>query len=145
MFEYYVVGEIPRDRCWGPRSNGKTWEPILSVELSHAGYTSKRLRGIVDSGSEVTLFQGHIGDQIGLPVQSGPSYPIRVAAEGSSPLAYFHEVQMKVAGNSVRILAGFCYELAVPALLGRHGFFENFHVTFDPGRAGMDIKLYQRD
>jgi hypothetical protein len=113
LFDPASIGEIPLDRCWRPRSNGKTWEPVLAVEISNAGFTSKRLRGVVDSGSEVTLFQGHIGDQIGLSVRSGPSYVIRVAAPGSAPVAYFHEVQLKLPSGSVRILAGFCYELSI--------------------------------
>jgi hypothetical protein len=117
----------------------------VAVELSNRGYSSKRLRGIVDSGSEVTLFQGYIGDQIGLTVRSGPSHPIRLAAQSGAPLAYFHEVRMKVASGSVLIMVGFCYELGVPALLGRHGFFEHFRVTFDPSRMGMQIEPFQRD
>lgn len=118
---------------------------MIAVELSNAGFTSKRQRGIVDSGSEVTLFQGHIGDQIGLPVRLGPSHVIRLAAQGGAPKAYFHEVQMKLTSGSVRIIPGFCYELGDPALLGRHGFFEPFRVTFDPARMGMQIDPFHRD
>lgn len=139
MFEAYSIGEIPRDRCWRARSNGQTWEPFLPVVLTHAGFVSARLHALVDSGSEVTLFQGYIGEQIGLKVRSGPSYKIRTASGDGGALAYFHEVQLKLPIGSIRIMAGFCYELGVSALLGRHGFFEHFRVTFDPSRRGMLI------
>ena len=60
-------------------------------------------------------------------------------------LVYFHEVLLRAGGASVRTKAGFCHGLPVTALLGRHGFFEHFRVTFDPGRMGMQIDRVERE
>jgi hypothetical protein len=36
-----------------------------------------------------------------------------------------------ITGELIEVMAGFPLNLSVPALLGRHGFFDHFLVTFD--------------
>jgi len=80
-----------------------------------------------------------MGEQLGLRIKDGQRETLQVASNAGQASVYFHRVRLNVAGSLVEICGGFCYELAVPALLGRHGFFENFKVTFDPKRRGMQI------
>lgn len=85
------------------------------------------------------MFEASIGALLGLRIKDGQLETLQVASNAGQASVYFHRVRLNVAGRLVEIWGGFCYELAVPALLGRHGFFEHFRVTFDPKRRGMQI------
>jgi hypothetical protein len=59
---------------------------------------------------------------------------------------YFHDVNLWVGADMLRITAGFSPQMSVAAVLGRRGFFEHFIVTFDPSGtpAGFDIQRLGR-
>jgi hypothetical protein len=97
------------------------------------------LRAVVDSGCTITIINASFGELIGIPVRSGPSEKMTGFTGSEQETIYFHHIQLRVAGTSVRTMAGFCYGLPVQALLGRHGFFDHFKITFDPLRRGMQI------
>lgn len=92
-----------------------------------------------------TIFDASVGERLGIPIRSGPSERLQGFAKTDDTLVYFHEVPLLVAGASVKTKVGFCFNLPVTALLGRHGFFEHFHVTFDPKRMGMRIDRVERE
>jgi len=54
-------------------------------------------------------------------------------------MAYFHYLQLRIAGHYIKLYAGFCDNLPVPALLGRYGFFDHFSVTFNARRRQMEL------
>jgi len=139
VFQPYSINTLARDRCWRILSDGKTWEPLLEASILHDGFESRRFRAIVDSGAEVSLFEASMGAQLGLRIKDGPMESLQVASSAGGAAVYFHRVRLNIAGHVLEIWGGFCYDLAVPALLGRHGFFENFKVTFDPKRKGMQV------
>ena len=139
MFQPYTSGVLPLGCLWRGASNGLTWEPRLDVSIAYRGFESNRIRALVDSGSVITIFDSSVGERLGIPIRSGPSERLQGFSRTDDTLVYFHEVLMLVAGTSVRTKIGFCFGLPVTALLGRHGFFEHFRVTFDPARMGMRI------
>ncbi len=55
-----------------------------------------------------------------------------VGGEGApeSPV-YFHKISIQIGADQFETMAGFSWSLAVGALLGRRGFFENFLIRFD--------------
>ena len=93
----------------------------------------------------IAIFDASVGKRLGIPIRSGPSERLQGFSKTDDTVVYFHEVLMLVAGASVRSKIGFCFGLPVTALLGRHGFFEHFRVTFDPLRMGMRIDRVERE
>lgn len=140
-----MPGVLPLNCSWRGASNGVAWEPRLDVSIAYTGFESNRIRALVDSGSVTTIFDASVGERLGIPIRSGPSERLQGFARTDETLVYFHEVLMLVAGASVRTKVGFCFNLPVTALLGRHGFFDNFRVTFDPPRMGMRIDRVERE
>jgi len=70
-----------------------------------------------------------------------------VVVPGVNLDVYFHQVNLWVGADRIKITAGFVPGLSVAALLGRHGFFEHFIDTFDPSNnpPGFDITRLARD
>ncbi|MBM3752414.1 MAG: hypothetical protein FJW38_00350 [Acidobacteria bacterium] len=139
MFNPYLTSPAPLDSLWRVHTDGITWVPVIAASIIHRGYESRVVDAIVDSGSQFTLFEGTIGTRVGIDVRNGRSEQISLAAAASNARVYFHEVTLRVQRQSIRTVVGFCFELSVPALLGRHGFFDHFKITFDPLRRGMQI------
>ena len=110
----------------------ETWVPILNVAIIVGHATSKRFEAVVDSGSPVCLFHAQIGKQLGLKIESGKHDVLGGVVGGSKGDVYYHEIKLKVMADIIMITGGFSEQLSVAAILGRHGFFENFIVTFDP-------------
>jgi hypothetical protein len=109
------------------------WMPMLSVQLSVGhGQKTPRFEAIVDSGSGDTLFHSDIGKHLKIDVPSGARAPIGGIVKGHTIDAFFHDVNLWVGIGMIHIKAGFSDQMTTGALLGRHGFFEHFTVTFDP-------------
>jgi hypothetical protein len=139
VFQPYTSRAIDASYCWRSITDGQIWAPLLDVSIIYRGYESGGLKGVVDSGATVTVIEASIGERLGIPVRSGPTDRLAGFMQNDDATIYFHHIQLRVAGASVRTRAGFCYGLPVQALLGRHGFFDHFKITFDPLRRGMQI------
>lgn len=123
------------------------WVPVLPIRLSYGhGKQTPRIDAVIDSGSGDTLFRADIGDMLGINVLAGKQQPITGVVEGASLVAYYHHVNLWVGVGMMRIAAGFVPKMSVGALLGRHGFFENFIVNFDPtsNPPGFEIQRVSR-
>lgn len=82
-----------------------------------------------------------------MDVRKGIEGPFGGATGGSGGKAYYHNIRLVAAGDSLEIRAGFSYELSVPGLLGQIGFFDNFIVTFDntPDPPCFEVHRIQRN
>jgi hypothetical protein len=78
------------------------------------------------------LFHAGIGKPLGLKLKDGDHDKLGGVVGSSHGDVYYHKIKLKLLGNIISIVAGFSEQLAVAAILGRHGFFEHFTVTFDP-------------
>jgi hypothetical protein len=91
-----------------------------------------RFTSVVDSGSPFCFFRADIGKSLGIDVESGIEYQIGGVIGGVRDTAYFHKVKVYVeTAWLIEVKAGFMQRLSVPGILGRNGFFDNFHVRFD--------------
>ncbi len=111
----------------------ETWAPILKVSIIVGQSTSKRFEAIVDSGSAVCFFHADLGKSLGLDLKAGDHDVVGGVVGGSLGDVYYHKIKLKVLSDIIPITAGFSETLATAGILGRHGFFEHFTVTFDPG------------
>ena len=89
-----------------------------------------RFEAAVDSGSPYCYFHGSIGEAVGLNVERGIRGKLGGAVEGKTIPVYFHDIKVHVAGEILKVTAGFCFGLSVSGILGRNGFFDKFAVTF---------------
>src|SRR5262249_43357905 len=106
--------------------------PVLGVSIIYGHAESKRIEAVVDSGSDFCLFHASIGTALGMNLESGAARPLRGVVGGVEDKVYYHQVKIRVLGSIVSTVAGFSSRLAVAAILGRIGFFDNFKVTFNP-------------
>jgi hypothetical protein len=140
LFHSYAVGDLPLDCCWRGRYDGRTWQPLVDVTVRNGAYESRRIRGLLDSGSAITLFDTSICDSLDINLNSCPRGVVGGIGDAKALDVFYHDVHLKVSGQAVKTLVGFAKDLPVSALLGRHGFFEHFVVTFHPGRAGVVLE-----
>jgi len=110
----------------------ETWIPTLTVSLVIGHANSRRFEAVVDSGSASCLFHADIGIAHGLDIESGEEAAMGGVVDGARGKVYYHKVKLVVPGSMISIVAGFSKQLSVTAILGRHGFFDHYVVTFDP-------------
>jgi len=105
--------------------------PMVKVRLGIKGITTPRFDAVVDSGSPSCLFHTDFAKLLKLDLEAGIVTPLS-GVHGSTADAYFHKIKIYVESDWVfEVLAGFVKGSNVNGLLGRHGFFDNFHVGFD--------------
>lgn len=106
--------------------------PYLSVRLgAKAGQRTPRFDAIVDSDSPWCLFRADIAKLLKLDLSTGILDEV-AGVDGLAMKTYFHKIKIYVENDWViEVLAGFVEGLQVNGLLGRNGFFDNFHVHFD--------------
>jgi hypothetical protein len=115
-----------------PKGATETWFPVLNVSIIVGHATSKRFEAIVDSGSPICLFHADIGRSLGLKIKEGKKAGLGGVVGGPGTDVFYHDIKLKLLADIIPITGGFVENLSAAAILGRHGFFENFIVTFDP-------------
>lgn len=119
----------------------ETWIPVLTVSLVIGHSTTRRFEAVVDSGSPNCLFHADIGKAHGLEIEAGQRGPLGGVIGGARGDVFYHKVKLVVPGGLISIVAGFSDQLAVAAILGRHGFFEHYVITFDPRNSPPGLLL----
>ena len=111
--------------------------PIIPVKfLSNRGEVNTS--AIVDSGASVSIFNGSVGRQIGIDVESGEKRIFQGAS--AKMIGYVHKVRMEVAGIEFDCKAAFSDELGTSFnLLGRETIFDKFIITFNEKLLELDI------
>ena len=103
---------------------------------------SKRFEAIIDSGATCCQFQAAIGKAMGFDIESG-EVEETLGINGVNKI-YMHDVSLYVPGGVVTIRAAFSYELPVLGLLGMEGFFQHFHIIFDPVARQVElVRIHQ--
>lgn len=108
--------------------------PLIPVRLSYNhGKQTPRIEALVDSGADDCLFHSDIAHGLGIKsVEDGIHATTGGIVPGVKTDVFFHQVNLWVGADMIKLMAGFSKGMSVGALLGRRGFFENFIVTFDP-------------
>jgi hypothetical protein len=87
------------------------------------------------------LFHADIGKAHGLKIESGSEGPLGGVIGGAKGQVFYHPVKLLIASYIIPITAGFSSQLSVAAILGRHGFFEHFKITFDSSSSPPGLSL----
>src|SRR4051812_8045814 len=116
--------------------------PVLPIRLSYGhGKQTPRIEALIDSGAADCLFRADMCQFLGIKLEKGIKSQTSGIVPGEKIDVYFHDVNLWVVADKITIRAGFSERLSIGALLGRHGFFENFAVTFDPSNDPPGFKL----
>ena len=137
---------FPVDNDPGYAGAASTWMPILPVSLMIGHAKSPRLGALVDSAAFTTYFRSDIGKALGLKIEDGEPGELRGVVDGPPARVYYHHVKLCLAEHIIPIKAGFYDKLGFAGILGRHGFFELFNVSFDPSNnpPGLEITRIHR-
>lgn len=140
----YKLYPVTRDPGYAGATS--TWMPVLPVSLMIGHTRSPRFDALVDSGAFTTYFRSDIGRAFGLKVEDGEPVELRGVVDAPSVRVYYHAVKLCIAEHIIPIQAGFYDQLGWAGILGRHGFFEHFTVSFDPANnpPGLEITRVHR-
>jgi hypothetical protein len=94
---------------------------------------------IVDSGSHCCVFHSGVAEYLGIDLRACKRDQVRgvMATEWSE--VFYHPVTLGIGSEQIRTVVGFAEQPSTPGLLGRIGFFENFHLAFDP--IGLNLEI----
>lgn len=117
-----------------PLGDGKfDWLPILPIQVSRGSVVTSAFEAILDSGAFGCLFHADIAAAVGIgDITTGTLKISGGVVKGAEMRTYGHEVRLVLGSDSFKIEAYFSNDLPIAALLGRHGFFDRYVVTFDP-------------
>ena len=124
--------------------NEKTlWIPMLKVRCM---YQHKMMPGqilaVVDSGSPYCLFRSDIADFLHIDLANVPQGSMGGVIGGPEDVTYFHKIKLQIENNwTFEVMGAFMKKLAVPAILGRNGFFDRFVVTFDHSKKPYEFEI----
>lgn len=96
---------------------------------------------LIDSGADFCIFHTEMADILGISVAKGKK--ITFYGTGGTPqTAYFHDVQIEIAGWPMDLYCGFSYDMeSLPyGILGQTGFFDRFKIEFDYCTKRIELK-----
>ncbi len=115
--------------------------PIIPVQLLGGG-EKINYEVLLDSGADTCVFDGSIGELLGLDVKAGTPMQFGGVQNATAGKAYLHTINLSLGGHRFAIPAIFSYDLSNKGygILGQKGFFELFKVNFDYQKEEIEIK-----
>lgn len=116
-------------------------KPIIPLELA-AGNREIGYAALIDSGADFCIFDGQMGELLGLDVRSGKHLDFGGIQAFAGAEAFLHEVTIRVGGWPYKTRVGFSYDIAPHGygILGQKGFFDIFVVKFDFPKEEIELK-----
>ena len=112
-----------------PEIKGKFY-PAIPVVLK-ANKKQIKLLAVIDSGSEVSLFDKDSAKELGIDYRLTKEIRNMNGVSGRL-LVYVHRLEVCIGNRTFPCKIGFSDERTTSHnLLGRQGFFENFKITFN--------------
>lgn len=116
----------------GNGPTGKILRPIIPIEI-HKRRQSVRYEVLLDTGADISIMSGEIGELLGIDIPSGEPHVI-TGVGGAVTGGYLHKIGITIPGLPIyNSWAFFSTELndMQPGILGQQGFFEYFRVSFE--------------
>ncbi len=136
-FRYFKFPLKKKSEFWG----SYILRPIIPINLvvggKELGYAA-----LIDSGADFCIFDGQMGELLGIDVRSGKSLDFGGIQALTGAEAFLHEITIKVGGWPYKAKVGFSYDI-VPyghGILGQKGFFDIFTVKFDYTKEEVELK-----
>lgn len=130
----------------GLPGENKMWIPMLRVRCLFQHQMMPPVLAVVDSGSPYCLFMTEIADFLHIDLTNAPKGSMGGVIGGPQDVTYFHRIRLQVENNwTFEVTGAFMKKLAVPAILGRNGFFDRFQVTFDHSKTPHEFEITKID
>lgn len=115
--------------------------PIIPVHLFGSG-DKINYEVLLDSGADTCIFDGSIGELLGLDVASGTPIQFSGVQNAKAGRAYLHDVDLSIGGHKISIPGIFSFDLSSRGygILGQKGFFDLFSVKFDYQKEEIELK-----
>src|SRR3989338_11223764 len=115
--------------------------PIISICISSGGRLI-RYSALIDSGADFCIFDGEVGDYLGIDVRAGSREVFGGVQERGGAEAFLHEITLNVGGWDYQTTVGFSYDIAKhgSGILGQKGFFDMFSIKFDLVSESIELK-----
>jgi hypothetical protein len=124
------------------RGNDVRYLPLLTLDLHHAK-RHLRVRALLDSGAEHTIFSTRVAEALGIEAPSGRLVTLR-GIGGTMP-GYLAAIELQLGASRWTTDAIFADGIAADSgLLGQLGFFQFFTVTFRYQSGEIDIRRAHR-
>lgn len=116
-------------------------KPVIPIEIT-VRRQKVRYAALIDSGADFCIFDGEIGEYLGLNVREGPKEVFGGIQERGGAKAFLHEVIINIGGWDHKTIVGFSYDIAKHGfgILGQKGFFDIFTVKFDLQEEKVELK-----
>lgn len=136
-FPYHKTLIYPKSDYFG----SSLLKPIIPLKIV-LGEKQIDYFALIDSGADFCIFDGEIGEYLGLDIKAGKKINFGGVQELSGAAAYLHEVTLIIGGVKNNITIGFSFDIAKHGfgLLGQKGFFEIYIVKFDLIKEEIEIK-----
>ena len=116
-----------------PSALGKVvFKPIIPIKIIF-GQRFVGYNALIDSGADFSIFHSEIGEALDIDVESGEILKFGGVQKGEPSVAYLHRIKLDIGGWQYETVVGFSHDIARYSygILGQHGFFDTFKVTFD--------------
>lgn len=116
-------------------------KPIIPVEVVVRD-KSIRYNALIDSGADFCIFDGEIGEILGIDIRKGKLEKFSGIQSAGLSEAFLHQVVLKVGGWSYKTVVGFSKDISRMGygILGQKGFFDIFTVKFDLQKEDVELK-----
>lgn len=127
--------KFPYHKILVPATNGQRAKksrliPYINVRIFNEDKYLDVL-ALIDSGAEYCLFDGEIGEIIGLEnIENDDKIDVLGIGQITKPF-YLHDIEIEIGGHKFPCQGGFSYNYKGPPLLGQYGFFSLFKVIFN--------------
>jgi len=121
--------------------DGQILRPVLPIIVKN-GDKQVGYEVLVDSGADLCIFDGQIGEILGIKVKNEKPQEV-FGVGGKASIYYIHDIEMKIGGWPYKIKAGFMPNVAgiMPyGVVGQKGFFDKFVVKFDLLKEEIELK-----
>lgn len=117
-----------------------TPRPIIPIRLLKKNY-STRVQVLVDSGADVCVFWGEVGESLGIDVRSGEPHQFGGIGSQKPQMGYWHQIGLKVGQETINATVLFSYDIRDDlAIAGQKDFFESFEVSFQYSQRRVRLK-----
>lgn len=112
--------------------------PIIPVGLIK-GRETVRTEALVDSGANISIFNGDFCRELGLKLEDGEKKTFQ--GIGGKITGYIHTVQLNVNEHVFQCKVAFSDEMITGLnIIGREDFFNKFIVIFDDVKKELELK-----
>lgn len=107
--------------------------PLIPIEIQKQSLgNSIKVIVLVDSGADICIFWGEIGEALCIDVQAGKKHEFGGIGSTRPQVGYWHKVGIVVGGETVNADVLFSYDISENlAIVGQKSFFDRFVIKFD--------------